>query len=146
MPGKVNPVMVESVMQVAMKVAGNDVAIGIGGMGGVGSMMELNLAMPMIADCMLESITLIGNVSDVFADDCVKGLKANKKAIAATVERSLMLGTALAPVIGYNEASHIAKTCYKTGQTIREYCLEHNILPADELDRVLDVTEMTHPH
>ncbi|MDP7028649.1 MAG: class II fumarate hydratase [Phycisphaerales bacterium] len=146
MPGKVNPVMVESVMQVAMKVAGNDVAISIGGMGGTGSMMELNLAMPMIADCLMESITIIGNVAEVFADDCVKGLKANKKAIAATVERSLMLGTALAPVIGYNEAARIAKASYKSGQTIREYCLEHNVLPVDQLDDVLDVSDMTRPH
>jgi len=146
MPGKVNPVMVESVMQVAMKVAGNDVAITIGGMGGTGSMMELNLAMPMVADCLIESVTIIGNVADVFADDCVKGLKANKKAIAATVERSLMLGTALAPVLGYNEAARIAKASYKSGQTIREYCLEHDVLPADQLDEVLDVSSMTRPH
>jgi fumarate hydratase class II len=76
----------------------------------------------------------------------VSGLKANKKSIAETVERSLMLGTALAPVLGYNEASHIAKAAYAQGCTIREYCLEHDILPADELDTLLDVTSMTYPH
>lgn len=146
MPGKVNPVMVESVMQVAMRVAGNDVTIGTGNMGGLGSMMELNLAMPMMAETLLESIGLIGNVSTAFSEKCIEGLKANRKAIAATVEQSLMLGTALAPVIGYNEASHIAKECYRTGQTIREYCLAHDILPADQLDEVLDVSGMTHPH
>lgn len=146
MPGKVNPVLVESVMQVAMKVSGNDVAVGMGNLGGAGSMMELSLAMPMTADVLMESITIIGNVADVFANGCVSGLKANKKSIAETVERSLMLGTALAPVLGYNEASHIAKAAYAQGCTIREYCLEHDILPADELDTLLDVTSMTYPH
>jgi len=146
MPGKVNPVLVESVMQVAMKVSGNDVAVGMGNLGGAGSMMELSMAMPMTADVLLDSITIIGNVADVFAVGCIMGLKANKKAIAATVERSLMLGTALAPVLGYNEASHIAKAAYKEGCTIREYCLAHDILPADELDKLLDVSSMTHPH
>jgi fumarate hydratase class II len=146
MPGKVNPVLVESVMQVAMKVSGNDVAVGMGNLGGAGSMMELSMAMPMMADVLLESITIIGHVAELFANDCVKGLKANTKSIAATVERSLMLGTALAPVLGYNEASHIAKAAYKEGCTIREYCLEHDILPASELDTLLDVSSMTHPH
>ena len=62
------------------------------------------------------------------------------------VEQSLMLGTALAPVIGYDEASRIAKACYKTGQTIREYCLEHDVLPAAQLDELLDIASMTYPH
>ena len=146
MPGKVNPVLVESVMQVAMKVSGNDVAIGMAGMGGTGSLMDLNVAQPMMSDCLLESIKIIGNVARVFAEDCVKGIKANRKTIKRTVEQSLMLGTALAPVIGYDEASRIAKACYKSGQTIREYCLEHDILPAAKLDDLLDVTSMTEPH
>lgn len=146
MPGKVNPVLVESAMQVGMKVSGNDVAVGIGGFGGTGSLMELNVAMPMMAECLLESITLNGRVAHEFATHCVKGIKANRRTINATVERSLMLGTALAPVIGYNEAARIAKACFKSGQTIREYCLENNILPADQLDELLDVSSMTHPH
>lgn len=146
MPGKVNPVLVESVMQVAMRVAGNDVAVTMGNVGGSGSMMDLSMAMPMMADALLESIRLIGNSARVFAEGCVDGLKANRKAIAATVERSLMLGTALAPVLGYNEASRIAKAAYKEGCTIREFCLKHDILPAAELDTLLDVSSMTHPH
>jgi len=146
MPGKVNPVLVESVMQVAMRVAGNDVTVTMGNIGGSGSMMDLSMAMPMMADALLESIRLIGNGARVFAEDCVDGLKANRKAIAATVERSLMLGTALAPVLGYNEASRIAKAAYKEGCTIREFCLKHDILPAAELDTLLDVSSMTHPH
>ncbi len=146
MPGKVNPVLVESSMQVAMKVSGNDVAIGMGALGGTGSLMDLNVAQPMMSDCLLESIKIIGNVSALFADDCVKGIQANRKAIKKTVEQSLMLGTALAPVIGYDSASKIAKACYKTGQTIREYCLEHDILPEATLDELLDFTSMTYPH
>ena len=89
---------------------------------------------------------VISNASDVFADNCVAGLKADKKRIAASVEQSLMLGTALAPVIGYNKAAEIAHHAYETGQTIREYCLTHDILDAKTLDEVLDVTGMTHPH
>jgi fumarate hydratase class II len=81
MPGKVNPVLVESAMQVAMKVSGNDVAIGIGAMGGTGSLMDLNVAQPMMSDCLLESIKIIGNVSALFADDCVNGIQANRKTI-----------------------------------------------------------------
>ncbi len=146
MPGKVNPVLVESVMQVAMRVAGNDVAVSMGNFGGSGSIMDLTLAMPMMADTLLESIHLLTNVADTFADDCVAGLKANTREIAATVERSLMLGTALAPVLGYNEAARIAKAAYKEGCTIREYCLRHDLLPAEELDTLLDVSAMTHPH
>lgn len=146
MPGKVNPVLVETIMQVCSQIEGNDVTIGIGAMGGVGSLMELNVSMPCMAERLLESIRLISNASDVFADNCVAGLKADKKRIAASVEQSLMLGTALAPVIGYNKAAEIAHHAYETGQTIREYCLAHDILDAKTLDEVLDVTEMTHPH
>jgi fumarate hydratase class II len=146
MPGKVNPVLVETIMQVCSQVEGNDVTIGVGAMGGVGSLMELNVSMPCMAERLLESIRLIANAGDVFADNCVAGIKADKKRIAASVEQSLMLGTALAPVIGYNKAAEIAHHAYETGQTIREYCLAHGILDAKTLDDVLDVSEMTHPH
>jgi fumarate hydratase class II len=77
---------------------------------------------------------------------CVDGIEANEVVINDIVERSLMLGTTLAPELGYNEAAAIAKACFKSGQTIREYCLENNVLPAERLDKLLDVTEMTHPH
>lgn len=145
MPGKVNPVLVESVMQVAMRVAGNHVTITVGGMGGTGSLMELNLSMPLATVTLLESITLLGNSAEIFATRCVDGIKANRKAIKETVERSLMLGTALAPIIGYNEAARIAHECYENGMTIREYCLRNNVLPEDELNNALDITSMTHP-
>ena len=143
MPGKVNPVLVESVMQVAMRVAGNHVALTMGGMGGTGSLMELNLSMPMATVTLLESITL-GNSADVFATRCVDGIKANKKAIKETVERSPCLAPRSALIIGYNEAARIAHECYDNGLTIREYCL-HDVLPEDELNKALDITSMTHP-
>ena len=146
MPGKVNPVLVETIMQVCSQVEGNDVTIGVGAMGGVGSLMELNVSMPCMAERLLESIRLIANAGDAFADNCVAGIKADRKRIASSVEQSLMLGTALAPVIGYNKAAEIAHHAYETGQTIREYCLAHGILDAKTLDDVLDVSEMTHPH
>jgi len=146
MPGKVNPVLVESVMQITAQVEGNDVTVGVCAMGGVGSLMELNVGMPCMAERLLESIRLLSHVSNLFADNCVTGLKANRKRINETVEQSLMLGTALAPVIGYNKAAEIAHHAYETGQTIREYCLSHGILDAKTLDEVLDVSEMTHPH
>ncbi|MCH2152209.1 MAG: class II fumarate hydratase [Phycisphaerales bacterium] len=146
MPGKVNPVLVESVMQVAMKVAGNNTTINIGGMGGTGSLMELNVAMPVMAEALLDSIQILGNVSRIFATHCVDGIAANKKAIKDSVEKSLMLGTALAPVIGYDEAAHIAHECYDSGMTIREYATKHSTLPPKELEEVLDVTAMTYPH
>ena len=133
-------------MQVAMRVAGNHSMITIGGMGGTGSLMELNVAMPLIAESLLDSIHLLGKVSQVFAERCVDGIQANRKAIKQSVEKSLMLGTALAPIIGYDRASHIAHECYDRGLTIREYAEANSILPPDELQRALDVTAMTHPH
>ena len=146
MPGKVNPVIVESVMQVSMRICGNDTTITMGGMGGLGSLLDLNVAMPMSAVAMLETIQLLANSTTNFAVQCVDGIEANEDIINDIVERSLMLGTTLAPELGYNEAAAIAKACFKSGQTIREYCLEHEILPAETLDKLLDVTEMTHPH
>jgi len=146
MPGKVNPVIIESVMQVSMRICGNDTTITMGGMGGLGSLLDLNVAMPVSAVTMLETIQLIANSAKNFAVQCIDGIEANEDVINDIVERSLMLGTTLAPELGYNEAAAIAKACFKSGQTIREYCLEHEILPAESLDKLLDVSEMTHPH
>ena len=146
MPGKVNPVIIESVMQVSMRICGNDTTITMGGMGGLGSLLDLNVAMPLTAVSMLETVQLLSNSTTNFAVQCIDGIEANEDVINDIVERSLMLGTTLAPELGYNEAAAIAKACFKSGQTIREYCLEHDILPSDRLDALLDVSEMTHPH
>jgi fumarate hydratase class II len=108
MPGKVNPVICESVMQVACRVVGNDASITLGGFGGVGSLLELNVAMPLIADDLLESILLLANVCDTFTEKCIAGLELHPDAMR-TVERSLMMVTSLAPVIGYDNAARVAK-------------------------------------
>ncbi|MCC6907427.1 MAG: class II fumarate hydratase [Phycisphaerales bacterium] len=145
MPGKVNPVMCESVMQVACQVIGNDAAITIGGLGGVGSLFELNVAMPMMADNMQSSIHLLANVSNAFTDKLVIGLEVNEKIATGFVEKSLMLCTKLAPVIGYDNAAKAAKAAFNEGVTIREYCRQHNLVDEKTLDKLLDARSMTEP-
>lgn len=145
MPGKVNPVICESVVQVSCQVIGHDAAITAGGFGGVGSLLELNVAMPMMADNLIAMIGLLANASNVFVDRLIDGLEVNKEIATGFVERSLMLGTKLAPVIGYDEAAAVAKGAFKENKTIREYCLEHDILDARKLDELLDARSMTDP-
>ncbi len=145
MPGKVNPVICESVMQVACQVIGNDAAITIGGLGGIGSLLELNVAMPVMAANLTDSIELLAAVSNVFVDKCLAALEVNEAIAAGTVEKSLMLCTSLAPVIGYDKAAEVAKNAFKTGQTVREYVLEHGILDEKRLEALLDPRKMTEP-
>src|ERR1035437_6472671 len=108
MPGKVNPVICESVIQVACQVIGCDAAITAGAMGGVGSILELNVAMPMIAANLLTAIRLLTNAATVFEAKCVRGLVANAERCRELVEQSLAMVTALAPKIGYDAAADIA--------------------------------------
>lgn len=142
MPGKVNPVIAESVCMVAAQVIGNDAAITVGGMSGN---FELNVMMPVIAHNLSESIDLLASVSRNFSEKCIKGLKANETRCKELVESSLALCTSLSPRIGYDAAARIAKEAYKTGKTVREIATEHNVLPAEELDRILDPWSMTEP-
>ncbi len=144
MPGKVNPVICESVIQVACRVVGNDASIALGGFGGVGSLLELNVAMPLIADDLLESISLLANACEMFREKCIEGLELHPDALR-TVERSLMMVTSLAPVIGYDRAAQVAKEAYKSGETIREHVLKHGLVEPKALDRLLDPTAMTRP-
>ena len=144
MPGKVNPVICESVIQVACRVVGNDASIALGGFGGVGSLLELNVCMPLIADDLMESIELLANACDMFAEKCIDGLELHPDA-TKTVERSLMMVTSLAPVIGYDVAAKAAKDAYKSGATIREHVLAHKLVEPKHLDRLLDPTAMTKP-
>ena len=144
MPGKVNPVICESVIQVACRVVGNDASIALGGFGGVGSLLELNVCMPLIADDLLESIDLLANACDMFTERCIDGLELHPDA-TKTVERSLMMVTSLAPVIGYDVAAKAAKDAYKSGATIREHVLAHKLVEPKHLDRLLDPTAMTKP-
>jgi len=145
MPGKVNPVMCESIMQVACQVIGNDAAVTLGGLGGIGSLFELNVAMPMMADNMQTSIRLLANASNAFVDKLVVGLEVNEKIATGFVERSLMLCTKLAPVIGYDAAAKAAKAAFNEGVTIREYCRRHNLVDEKTLDKLLDAKSMTEP-
>ena len=142
MPGKVNPVIAESVLMVAAQVIGNDAAITIGGQAGV---FELNVMMPVMAHNLLESIRLLASSANNFADKCISGIAANVERCNDMIEKSLAMCTALAPEIGYDQAAAIAKESYKTGKTVREIALEKKILPADRLNEILDPMRMTMP-
>jgi len=135
MPGKVNPVMCEMVIQVAAQVIGNDAAITVGGLFGN---FELNTMMPLIAYSLLQSIELLTNASRVFARRCVVGLEADSARCEASIERSLALCTALAPVIGYDQAAKIAKQAYESNRTVREVAGEISGLDKKTLDELLD--------
>jgi fumarate hydratase class II len=142
MPGKVNPVLCESVTQVAAQVIGNDAAIAVGGLSG---QLELNTFLPLIARNLLESIRLLANVSGLFVDRCLAGLGADAERAAGLVERSLALATALVPRIGYEAAAALAQEAWRSGRTIRELCAERKLLPPDELEALLDVRRQTGP-
>jgi len=135
MPGKVNPVIPEAVLMVAAQVIGNDATITISGMGGN---FDLNVMMPVIAYNLLQSIEILANASRLLAEKCVDGIQANRERCEELVERSLAMVTSLVPRIGYDAAAEIAKESVKTGKTVRELCLEKNVLPPDELAEALD--------
>ena len=141
MPGKINPVIAESVIQVVAQVVGNDAAVTLAGQGGY---FELNTMMPVAAHNLLESISLLAASANNFADQCVKGIEATAVG-AQMVERGLMLGTALVPAIGYDAAASIAKDAAATGRTIRETASEKTELSDAELDELLDPEAMTEP-
>ena len=141
MPGKINPVISESVIQVAVQVFGNDATVALAGQG---SYFELNTMMPVAAFNILQSIELLSTSADNFADQCVKGIQATSTG-PAMVEKGLMLGTALSPAIGYDAAAAIAKEASGSGQTIREVAKIRTELSDDQLDQLLDPEDMTHP-
>jgi fumarate hydratase class II len=140
MPGKVNPVIVESLTMVVARVLGNDTTVAFGQ---TGSFLELNVMLPVTTAALLESIELLAAAAANFSARCVEGLRATERG-PALVEQGLMLATALAPVIGYDEAAKLAKDALKSGRTIRELALERG-LNAEELDRLLDPASMTEP-
>ncbi|MFZ9880173.1 MAG: class II fumarate hydratase [Phycisphaerales bacterium] len=145
MPGKVNPVICESVMMVACQVVGNDAAITMGGLGGVGSLLELNVAMPVIGERLVESADLLANASVMFCERCLDGLVLNEAEATGTVEKSLMMCTSLAPVIGYDAAAKVAKEAFKSGETVRQYVLRHKLVEPKQLEKLLNATAMTKP-
>jgi fumarate hydratase class II len=134
MPGKVNPVIPEMVIQVAAQVAGNDTTIMLGGQGGN---FELNVMLPVIGYNLLQSISLLAAAAKVFTEKCIQGLTANQEACEAYIERSLALATGLVPHIGYDRAAEIAKKAHETGKTIREIASQENVLPKSLLDKIL---------
>ncbi|ORJ57472.1 class II fumarate hydratase [Geothermobacter hydrogeniphilus] len=140
MPGKVNPVMAESLIQVCAQVIGNDAAITLGGLAGN---FELNVMLPLLARNLLESIELTANAARLFAEKCVTGLQANAERCAELVEQSLAMVTALAPRIGYDRASELAKQAFREGTTIRALCLREKVLPEKELNALLDPLPQT---
>jgi fumarate hydratase, class II len=140
MPGKVNPVIAEAAAMAAAQVMGNDLTIAVGGQSGN---FELNVMKPVIVYNLLQSIELLTNACVVLAEKCVDGLRADRERAQEMVEKSLAMVTSLAPRIGYDRAAEIAKEAYQTGRTVREICLEKEVLPRDELDRALDPWRMT---
>ncbi len=138
-PGKVNPVIPESLIQVCAQVIGNDSAITLGGLSGH---FELNTSMPLIAFNLLESIRLLSNGIENFTNRCLKGLKADKQQCREMVEKSLALATVLTPKIGYEKASRIAKKAYEAKRAIREQVEEEGLFSKEELNQLFDLQSM----
>ncbi|MBI2170042.1 MAG: class II fumarate hydratase [Actinobacteria bacterium] len=139
MPGKVNPVAAEALRQVCAQVIGNDAAVAVGGALGD---FELNVMIPVMARNVLESVRLLATASETFTRTCVTGIEANEAACRRFAESSLPVVTALVPALGYDTCAEIAKQAMAEGKTLREVVLERGLMPADELDRVLDVDAM----
>jgi fumarate hydratase class II len=139
MPGKVNPTQSEALTMLCTQVMGNHVAATIGGSQGH---MELNVFKPVIIYNVLTSIRLLADGARSFTDNCVVGIEANKKHIDELMKRSLMLVTALAPKIGYDNAAKIAKTAHKNGTTLKEEAVKSGLVTAEEFDRLVRPEDM----
>ena len=137
MPGKVNPVICEAVIQVGAQVTGNSLAVTIGGQWG---QLDLNTMLPMMARNLLESVRLLANVSRLFVDKCIAGIEANAERAEGYVEKSISMATALNPHIGYDKAAAIAKKAHATGRTVREIAYEESGMTREQVDEAL------HPH
>ena len=140
MPGKVNPVMVEALTQVAAQVIGNDATVAFAGSQGS---FELNTYLPVMARNVLESIRLLANVTQLFAERCVAGIEADVERCRAYAESSPSLGTSLNPYIGYDAATRVVKESVRSGRSVREIVTEEELMSPDELDTALDVLGMT---
>ena len=142
MPGKVNPVMCEAMMMVAARVMGNHTTVTIAGQRGN---FELNVMMPVLAQALLESITLLSNVARTFADRCVKGIEANEPRAKELLEKNPSIATALNPYVGYDEATEVAKEAARKGLSVRDVVEEKGLLKPEEINEALDVRAMTEP-
>ncbi|WP_248908488.1 class II fumarate hydratase [Halocatena marina] len=142
MPGKINPVVAESVNQVHKQVVGNDAAVSVAAADG---QIDLNLYKPVLAHNVLQSVELLSNASSVFAERFIAPLEADREHCEQQVERSMALATALNPSIGYDKAAEVGKTALKEGKTVREVAVEKGYLTEAEADQVLDPVKMTEP-
>ena len=142
MPGKVNPVMSEAMMMVCARVMGNHTTITIAGSRGN---FELNVMMPVLAQSLLESITLIANISRTFTDRCLVGIEANPERAKELLEKNPAIATALNPYIGYDQAALVAKDATDRGLSVREIVLSKELLSEDKVTEALDVRSMTEP-
>ena len=142
MPGKVNPVICESMLQVCTQIIANDLAITLGAQGGA---FELNVMLPLIANNLIQSINLLSNGIVMFNDKLLKNLKVDKEKCEDYIEKSLSMCTILVPVIGYDKTAQIAYEAYETGKTIRELLLDKNILSSMEVEKLLNPSKMTQP-
>ena len=143
MPGKVNPVMCEMMLQVAAHVVGSDAAVAHAG--ATLGVFDLHVGMPVMAHHFLESVRILSHGARVFAERCVSGIEANEARAKELVEQSLAMCTSLAPVIGYDRAAAIAKKAFAEGKTVRQVALEEKVLPAERLNELLDARSMTEP-
>ncbi len=143
MPGKVNPVLCESLMQVAARVIGNDQTMTTAAV--TGGQFQLNIMMPVMADTTIESIRLLVGAVDIFTERAVKTMKANVENCNGAIERSMAMATGLNPYIGYEKAAAIAKEAFKTGKTVRQLCVEKGVLSQEDLDKALDPKQMAKP-
>jgi fumarate hydratase class II len=134
MPGKVNPVIPEAVIQVAAQVVGYDTALTLAGQGGY---FQLNTMMPLMAHNLLESISLLSSAAQALADRCISGLQANENVCRGNIEKSLALVTALVPALGYDRAAEVSKKAYASGRTIREVVLAEGLLSEAEVTSLL---------
>jgi fumarate hydratase class II len=142
MPGKVNPVMAESLLMACLLVRGYVTTVNAAGAAGN---FELNVTLPLLADTLLDGIAVLSGAVSGFTDRCVKGLEVDRERVESLVERSLMLATALAPHIGYDAAAALVKEASETGRTIRELATGKNLLPPAELAQLLDPRRLTEP-
>ncbi|MBX7073363.1 MAG: class II fumarate hydratase [Pirellulales bacterium] len=144
MPGKVNPVMSESMMQVAARVMGNDQTVALSG--AAGGQFQLNIMMPVMGHATLESVNLLASSANAYVEFCADDMEANPEACEASVEKSLSMVTSLNPLIGYERAAQLAKEAFKSGKTIRQLCAEKGEIEPTELNKALDPWSMTEPH
>ncbi|ADV93094.1 aspartate ammonia-lyase [Bacillus subtilis] len=142
MPGKVNPVMAELINQIAFQVIGNDNTICLASEAG---QLELNVMEPVLVFNLLQSISIMNNGFRSFTDNCLKGIEANEKRLKQYVEKSAGVITAVNPHLGYEAAARIAREAIMTGQSVRDLCLQHDVLTEEELDIILNPYEMTKP-